>query len=50
MNSLTDPGAGFSSDTNKITYIGENEKPKRFSLKSKNEVAKDIWNEIMDQG
>lgn len=50
MNSLTDPGAGFASDTNKITYIGENEKPKRFSLKSKNEVAKDIWNEIMDQG
>lgn len=47
LNSLTDAGAGFATDTNKITYIGKNEPPKSFSLKSKEEVAKDIWNEIL---
>lgn len=47
LNSLTDAGAGFATDTNKITYIGKNEAPKSFSLKSKEEVAKDIWNEIL---
>ena len=47
LNSLADTGAGFASDTNKITYIGKNEAPKSFSLKSKEEVAKDIWNEIL---
>lgn len=47
LNSLADAGAGFATDTNKITYIGKNEAPKFFSLKSKEEVAKDIWNEIL---
>jgi phosphopantothenoylcysteine decarboxylase/phosphopantothenate--cysteine ligase len=47
LNSLADAGAGFATDTNKITYIGKNESPKSFSLKSKEEVAKDIWNEIL---
>lgn len=47
LNSLADAGAGFATDTNKITYIGKNEAPKSFSLKSKEEVAKDIWNEIL---
>lgn len=48
LNSLADAGAGFATDTNKITYIGKNEAPKSFSLKSKEEVAKDIWNEILN--
>ena len=47
LNSLADAGAGFATDTNKITYIGKNEAPKSFSLKPKEEVAKDIWNEIL---
>lgn len=47
LNSLGDAGAGFATDTNKITYIGKNEAPKSFSLKPKEEVAKDIWNEIL---
>ena len=41
LNSLKDPGAGFSSDTNKVTIFGLHT-PKRFELKSKQKVAKDI--------
>jgi phosphopantothenoylcysteine decarboxylase/phosphopantothenate--cysteine ligase len=46
LNSLNDKGAGFKGDQNKITIIKENEK-KYFDLKSKNEVASDIINEII---
>ncbi|WP_439130962.1 bifunctional phosphopantothenoylcysteine decarboxylase/phosphopantothenate--cysteine ligase CoaBC [Polaribacter sp.] len=47
LNSLQDKGAGFATNTNKITIIDKyfNEKP--FELKSKTEVAKDILNEIV---
>lgn len=41
LNSLRDNGAGFKSDTNKIKIITQNEQ-KDFSLKSKENVAKDI--------
>jgi len=46
LNSLNEKGAGFKHDTNKITIISSNNKPKEFELKSKAEVAKDIINEI----
>lgn len=49
LNSLQDAGAGFATDTNKITYIGNDEKPTIFPLKSKKAVAQDIWNEIIAQ-
>ncbi|MGC6422507.1 MAG: bifunctional phosphopantothenoylcysteine decarboxylase/phosphopantothenate--cysteine ligase CoaBC [Flavobacteriaceae bacterium] len=49
LNTLADAGAGFGGETNKITYIGIDEKPKPFSLKSKAEVAKDIWDEVCTQ-
>lgn len=42
LNSLRDKGAGFSSDTNKITILDENGKSKDFPLKHKNLVAIDI--------
>jgi phosphopantothenoylcysteine decarboxylase / phosphopantothenate---cysteine ligase len=42
LNSLNDPGAGFNSDTNKITIIDRNNKIENFELKSKAEVAVDI--------
>jgi phosphopantothenoylcysteine decarboxylase/phosphopantothenate--cysteine ligase len=42
LNSLNDPGAGFGTDTNKITIIGKNNKINPFELKSKTEVAADI--------
>lgn len=46
LNSLQDKGAGFQSDTNKITIITRNGNKIPFDLKSKNEVAADIVNEL----
>ena len=47
LNSLQDKGAGFATDTNKITIIDKDFNEKSFELKSKKEVAKDIINEII---
>nr|WP_294900627.1 bifunctional phosphopantothenoylcysteine decarboxylase/phosphopantothenate--cysteine ligase CoaBC [uncultured Pedobacter sp.] len=47
LNSLNDNGAGFKSNTNKITIIDKNLDKTEFSLKSKEEVAKDICNKIV---
>ncbi|KIA89281.1 bifunctional phosphopantothenoylcysteine decarboxylase/phosphopantothenate--cysteine ligase CoaBC [Kaistella jeonii] len=48
LNSLRDEGAGFKSDTNKIKIITKTE-VKEFTLKSKNDVAKDILNFVEEQ-
>jgi phosphopantothenoylcysteine decarboxylase/phosphopantothenate--cysteine ligase len=48
LNSLQDPGAGFKTDTNKITFIDKSEKITKFTLQSKKEVAKDIINLILE--
>ncbi len=42
LNSLRDPGAGFGTDTNKVSIFGADNKVVHFELKSKEEVAKDI--------
>lgn len=42
MNSLRDAGAGFGTDTNKITVFTRDGKTHNFDLKPKNEVAQDI--------
>jgi phosphopantothenoylcysteine decarboxylase/phosphopantothenate--cysteine ligase len=47
LNSLQDKGAGFRSDTNKVTLINKKGKVKEFELKSKKEVATDIFIEIL---
>lgn len=47
LNSLNDKGAGFKTDTNKITIIDKYNKSKEFELMCKAEVAKDIVNEIL---
>lgn len=47
LNSLQDRGAGFATDTNKITIIDKNLNEKVFELKSKVAVAEDIINEII---
>ncbi len=47
LNSLQDKGAGFATTTNKITIIDKQEKTTEFPLKSKTEVAKDIFVEIL---
>ncbi|MCM8570649.1 bifunctional phosphopantothenoylcysteine decarboxylase/phosphopantothenate--cysteine ligase CoaBC [Gramella jeungdoensis] len=47
LNSLNDKGAGFKTDTNKVSIIYPNLK-KDFELKTKKEVAQDILNEIIE--
>ena len=49
LNSLNDKGAGFGTETNKITIINKKEKKTNFDLKDKSEVAEDILNHIMTQ-
>ena len=48
LNSLNDQGAGFGYDTNKITYINNSGLFKKFELKSKIDVSKDIFNELIE--
>lgn len=47
LNSLQDKGAGFKKATNKITTIDRQQVVCEYDLKSKKEVAKDIFNEII---
>ena len=49
LNSLNDKGAGFGTDTNKITIINKNQEKTNFDLKEKSEVAQDILNHIMTE-
>ena len=46
LNSMNDARATFGYDTNKISIIKKNGLQKNFSLKNKNEVARDIVNEV----
>ena len=46
MNSLRDAGAGFGTDTNKITLFKRDTTSCSFPLKSKKEVAADILDEV----
>ena len=48
LNSLKDNGAGFKNDTNKIKIITPSEQ-KDFTLKSKEDVAKDILDFVEEQ-
>ena len=47
LNSLNDEGAGFSVDTNKVTFVDKNETITNFDLKSKSEVASDLIQTII---
>jgi phosphopantothenoylcysteine decarboxylase/phosphopantothenate--cysteine ligase len=47
LNSLQDKGAGFATDTNKITIIDKDLSMQTFGLKSKDAVAQDIMNAIV---
>ena len=48
LNSLNDKGAGFKTKTNKITFIKKDTSVIPYDLKSKDEVAKDIFNNIQE--
>ncbi len=49
LNSLNDKGAGFKSDTNKVTFIDDKNEIIQFKLKSKSEVAVDLLNKILKE-
>jgi len=49
LNSLNDPGAGFQTDTNKISIIDKYNNLFKFELKSKEKVAVDIVDKMIDQ-
>ena len=46
LNSLTEPGAGFNTDTNKISIIDKDNNIQHFELKSKQAVALDIADKL----
>ena len=48
LNSLNDEGAGFKNDTNKVTIFTRDGKEKKFGTKSKDLVAKDIVDSIIE--
>ena len=48
LNSLTDDGAGFKVDTNKITILTDKGETIAYPLKSKKEVAEDIVDKITE--
>lgn len=48
LNSLRDKGAGFKSDTNKVTLIAKDNKMMPFPVKPKKEVAQDILEYIIE--
>lgn len=47
LNSLNDDGAGFGKDTNKVTIFGKNNFQKKLDTKSKEAVAEDIVDTII---
>jgi len=47
LNSLQDEGAGFGKPTNKITFIDKDFKIEPMELKSKEAVADDILNKVI---
>lgn len=47
LNSLNDKGAGFGTNTNKVTLIDANNKEYPFGVKTKQEVAHDILQHII---
>ena len=49
LNSLKDEGAGFGTDTNKVTVIESGGKKKELGLKMKTEIANDIINIIISK-
>jgi len=48
LNSLNDEGAGFQKDTNKITIIDKNLKKTVYGVKTKDEVARDICEKVIE--
>lgn len=50
LNSLQDKGAGFGHDTNKVSILSRLGELEEIPLKTKREVAEEIWLKIFDFG
>lgn len=48
LNSLNDNGAGFQTETNKVTFFDKNNNERNFKLKHKTEVAQDIVEYVIE--
>ena len=48
LNSMNDKGAGFGHDTNQVTFYFKNKPDRKTELKSKQALAKDIVDAIME--
>lgn len=48
LNSLKDEGAGFKKSTNRVTLFKKNGEENKFEIKSKELVAKDIVDSIIE--
>jgi phosphopantothenoylcysteine decarboxylase/phosphopantothenate--cysteine ligase len=48
LNSLQDEGAGFGTDTNRVTLIERNGKVDRYELKPKSQVAADLVQRVIN--
>lgn len=48
LNDLTDKGAGFGHDTNKVTFLEQNGTITRYTIKTKVEVASDIVDKVIE--
>ena len=47
LNSLQDAGAGFGTDTNRVTMIDRSGNSEKFELKPKNQVASDLVQKVI---
>ena len=48
LNSLNESGAGFKHETNKVVFVGKNNKTRAFELKSKLAISRDIVDEVLN--
>jgi phosphopantothenoylcysteine decarboxylase/phosphopantothenate--cysteine ligase len=47
LNSMQDPGAGFGTDTNRVTMIDRSGNAEKFELKPKHQVASDLVQRVI---
>jgi len=48
-NTLSDSGAGFGTDTNKVTLYKKDGSHTDFPLQPKRQLAKALWNDFIEQ-
>ncbi len=48
LNSLQDKGAGFGTDTNRVTMMDRAGKMERYELKPKTQVATDLVDRVIN--